>query len=135
MITKEDALTRLEAISEKLTKPTIANKREFGEAVRVFRDATGLTPNQLARQCGVAVQTTYRWETIGVGTYKTATKVCRLFRSKVLNEAPAEPPVISQISSHLVKVTVTFELPSESVANLLRDILERRDKTKTTWPD
>jgi len=135
MISKEDALTRLEAIAEKLTKPTIANKKEFGEAVKVFRGATGLTPNQLARQCGVAVQTTYRWETIGVGTCKTATKVCRLFRSRILNEAPVEPSALGQISSHLVKVTVTFELPSESVANLLRDILERRDKTKSAWPD
>lgn len=135
MITKEEALAHLEAVAEKLIKPTIANKKEFGEAVRVFRGTTGLTPNQLARRCGVAVQTTYRWETIGVGTYSTATKVCRLFRSKVLNEVPVEPPAPVQTSNHLVKVTVTFELPSESVADLLRDLLERRDKTKTTWPD
>ena len=48
MISKEEALTQLEAVAEKLTKPTIANKKEFGEAVRVFRGTTGLSPNQLA---------------------------------------------------------------------------------------
>lgn len=129
MITKEEALLQLEAAAEKLTKPTIAFKKTFGEAVKVFRGATGLTPNEFARRCGVAVQTSYRWETIGVGKYGTATKVCRLFRERVLNGVKQEAPApTEEISDNLVKVSITFELPSKYVANLLRELLARKNE-------
>lgn len=135
MITKEEALLKLEAAAEKLTHPTIALKRAFGEAVRVFRGTTGLTPNQFARHCGVAVQTTYRWETNGVGKYGTATKVCQLFRDRVLNDVQPDPPTPIQTSNNLVKVTVTFDLSSEYVSSLLRDILTQKIQGKAVWPD
>ncbi len=132
MITPQECFVQLQALTEKLSASAsdIAAKKSFGAAVKDFREAAGMTRSQFARRLGVVVQTVHRWEEIGIGFRTAAEKILCLLDDRILHNPQKDDSheSASKNGDSRAKVTVTFEIETEVVANLLRELLQAKQK-------